>query len=136
MFFCRLLKAGLDEKMEYISKWMTSHIEDGDRELNKPVLFTEFGLSNKNKNFDHSHREAFCKSIFDTIYESARKNGAGAGAFIWQFLVPGMEEYNDDFGIIPGERLSIDRLIKEQSCRLMALQYWHELSRRSSKGIC
>ncbi|XP_008791709.2 mannan endo-1,4-beta-mannosidase 2 [Phoenix dactylifera] len=131
-----LLEAELDEKLEYISKWMTSHIEDGDRELKKPVLFTEFGLSNKNKNFDHSHREAFYKSIFDTIYESARKNGAGAGAFIWQILVPGMEEYNDDFGIIPGERPSIDRLIKEQSCRLMALQHQHDLSRRSSKGIC
>ncbi|XP_010915420.1 mannan endo-1,4-beta-mannosidase 2 [Elaeis guineensis] len=131
-----LLEAALDEKFEYISKWMTSHIEDGDRELKKPVLFTEFGLSNRNKNFDHSHREAFCKSIFDTIYASARMNGAGAGAFIWQFLVPGMEEYNDDFGFIPGERPSIDRLIKEQSCRLMALQRRHDLSRRSSKGIC
>lgn len=131
-----LLEAELDEKLEYISKWMTSHIEDGYSELKKPVLFTEFGLSNKNRNFDHSHRETFYKLIFDTVYESARKNGAGAGAFIWQLLVPGMEKYNDEFGIIPGERPSIDRLIKKQSCRLMSLRQGHELSRRSSKGIC
>ncbi|KAG1330246.1 putative Mannan endo-1,4-beta-mannosidase 5 [Cocos nucifera] len=54
---------------------------------------------------------------------TARNNGAGGS---WQFLVPGMEEFNDDFGIIPRERPSIDRLIKEQSCCLMALRLGRE----------
>ena len=76
-------------------------------------MFTEFGLSNKNKYFDPAHHESFYQSIYDAVYESAKENGAGSGAFIWQFLVRGMEEYNDDFGIFPTERPSIDRLIKE-----------------------
>ncbi|WOL02060.1 hypothetical protein Cni_G10779 [Canna indica] len=130
-----LLEANFDEKKEYISKWVASHIEDGDKELHKPVMFTEFGLSKKPKTFEHFQRVTFYKSIYDQIYESARKNGAGAGALIWQLLVPGMEEYGDDFMIIPGESPSIDSLIKEQSCRLMALQLDERSSSRSYK-VC
>lgn len=122
--------------MKYISKWMASHIEDGDKELKKPVIFTEFGLSNKNKDFNYSHREKFYKSIFDTIYESAKENGAAAGAFIWQFLVKGMEEYNDDFGVFPGERPSVDRLIQKQSCRLAELNRGQSLAKRGPKDFC
>ncbi|RZS00621.1 hypothetical protein BHM03_00030357 [Ensete ventricosum] len=118
-----LVEADLDEKVEYISKWITSHIEDGEKTLNKPIMFTEFGLSRKSKNFEYSHRIIFYKSIFNKIYESARQNGAGAGALIWQLLVQGMEDYNDDYGIVPGERPSVDKLIKEQSCQLMAVRY-------------
>ncbi|KAJ8491680.1 hypothetical protein OPV22_013401 [Ensete ventricosum] len=127
-----LTDANLTAKTDYVFKWVTSHIEDCEKELHKPVLFTEFGLSDKNKNFDHSNRATFYKSIYDTIYESAARNGAGAGAFIWHFLVGGMEKYTDDFGIIPGETPSIDRLIKEQSCRLIALQHGKNLPTRSS----
>ncbi|XP_020097301.1 mannan endo-1,4-beta-mannosidase 2-like [Ananas comosus] len=131
-----LPEATLDEKIKYISKWVTSHIEDGERELNKPVLFTEFGLSKKNKNFDYSHRELFYKSVFDIVYESAKQNGAGAGALIWQLLVEGMEDYNDDFGFVPGERTSVDKLIKQQSCRLAALRHGDDPTRRAAKKIC
>lgn len=113
-----MIGAEFDEKVEYISKWITSHIEDGDQVLRKPVMFSEFGLSNKNKKFDHSHRDLFYKSIYNLMYKSARRNGAGAGAFIWQLIVEGMEEYNDDYGFVPGERPSLFRLLKRQSCRL------------------
>ncbi|XP_072960266.1 mannan endo-1,4-beta-mannosidase 2-like [Typha angustifolia] len=131
-----LMDAELDKKIEYISKWMASHIEDGEEELKKPILFTEFGLSNKNKNFDHSDREAFYKTVFDSVYESAKKNGAGAGALIWQLLVKGMENYNDDFGIFPGDRPPLDNLVKEQSCRLAALRHGENLAGRKAREIC
>lgn len=130
------MEAPLDEKMEFLSKWVTSHIEDGDDELEKPVMFTEFGLSNKNKDFEHSHRELFYKYIFDMVYESAAKNGAGAGSLIWQLLVEGMEEYNDDFGIVPGERPSIDRLVKGQSCRFEALRQGKNWASSDLRKIC
>lgn len=130
-----MLEAGFEEKTKYIDKWMASHIEDGDKELDKPVMFTEFGLSKKPKSFEHSQRVTFYTAIFDKIYQSAINNGAGAGAFLWQLLVPGMEEYNDDYGIIPRERPSVDALIREQSCRLMALRHGKVPSDRSSR-IC
>lgn len=131
-----LIGAQLDEKVQYISKWITSHIEDGDRELRKPVLFTEFGISNKNKNFDHSHRDVAYKVIYDLIHKSARKNGSGAGAFIWQLLVEGMEEYNDDFGFVPAERPTLVRLLKKQSCRLARIRHWKERSKKGSRYAC
>ncbi|CAK9171085.1 unnamed protein product [Ilex paraguariensis] len=112
----------LEDKLKFVSKWMTSHIEDGDKELKKPVMFTEFGLSNQNRDFEPSQRDRFYKTVFDIIYKSARNEKSGAGSFAWQFLVGGMEEYNDDFGIVPWERRSTYQLITQQSCRLAKIQ--------------
>ncbi|RWW22008.1 hypothetical protein GW17_00013807 [Ensete ventricosum] len=131
-----LLFFGLDQKMKYISRWLTSHIEDGDKELKKPVLFTEFGLSDKTKGFDHSHRDVFYKSIFDIVYRSARKGRSGAGAFVWQFMVAGMQEYCDDFGFVPEERPSMYRLIKKQSCRMVKLSYGKGLLKTRFGKLC
>lgn len=39
----------LKETLKFVSKWMVSHIEDGDKELKKPVMFTEFGWSNQSE---------------------------------------------------------------------------------------
>ncbi|XP_074588277.1 mannan endo-1,4-beta-mannosidase 2-like [Curcuma longa] len=119
--------ANLSEKTSYAFKWIVSHIEDGEKELAKPILFSEFGLSDKNKDS--------YKSILDTIYYSAAMDGAAAGALIWQLLPGEMENYNDDFSIVPGESQAIDRLLKEQSCRLMALRHGKNLARAAS-AIC
>ncbi|KAG6497969.1 mannan endo-1,4-beta-mannosidase 2-like isoform X1 [Zingiber officinale] len=130
-----LRQANLSEKTSYISKWMASHIDDGEKELNKPILFSEFGLSSKNKDFDTLHRVAFYKSILDNIYDSATKGGAGAGAFIWHLLLGGMEKYDDEFGIVPVESLAIIRLLKEQACHLMALRHSKDLA-QTTGAIC
>ncbi|KAG2712426.1 hypothetical protein I3760_04G125100 [Carya illinoinensis] len=111
-----------EDNLKYVSKWMLSHIEDGDKELKKPVMFTEFGLSNLNKDFQLSQRDRFYKTVLDIIYKSAKRNRSGAGALAWQFFVGGMEEYYDDFAIVPWARPSTYRLITEQSCRLARIQ--------------
>ncbi|KAK4438658.1 Mannan endo-1,4-beta-mannosidase 2 [Sesamum alatum] len=109
-------------KLKFVYKWMLSHIEDGDKELKKPVMFTEFGLSTENNDFTPTQRERMYKVIYDVIYKSALRNKAGAGALVWQFLVEGMEDFNDDFGIIPWKRASTYKLFTEQSCRLAKVQ--------------
>lgn len=106
------------EKKRFVTNWVISHINDGEEVLNKPVLFTEFGLSTKNKNISYRDINEFYKHIFDLIYKSALKKGAGAGAFIWQLLVDGMDKYVDEFGVVPTKRPSLCRLLKGQSCRL------------------
>ncbi|MBA0727511.1 hypothetical protein Golax_000492 [Gossypium laxum] len=113
---------GFEEKQRYVSKWVRSHIEDCDKELKKPVMFTEYGLSNQNKDFQASQREQFYRTILDIIYKSAKKKGSGVGALVWQFLVEGIEEYNDDFGLVPWEIPSIHKLTIQQSCRLARIQ--------------
>jgi mannan endo-1,4-beta-mannosidase len=119
---CRVQHAKLDEKLKFVTRWITAHVEDGEKELDKPVLTTEFGLSHTVEGFDHSHRELFYRAVFDTVYESAKRGGAGAGAFVWQLAVERMEEYLDDFAIVPSERPSLQRMIKAQSCRLAKLR--------------
>ncbi|KAG6404882.1 hypothetical protein SASPL_132459 [Salvia splendens] len=109
-------------KLRFVSKWMISHIEDGDKELKKPVMFTEFGLSTENPDFTPAQRERFYKVILDIMYKSAVKNKSGAGSLVWQFLVEGMEDSNDDFGIIPWKRQSTYQLFAEHSCRLARIQ--------------
>ncbi|KAM7492246.1 hypothetical protein LguiA_035167 [Lonicera macranthoides] len=112
----------LEQKIRFVAKWMDSHIEDGDKELKKPIMFTEFGLSDENKGFEPAQRDRYYKTVFDIIHKSAKKKGSGAGSFAWQFLVGGMEEYSDEFGIVPWERPATYHLITEHSCRLASIQ--------------
>lgn len=119
---CRLQHAKLDEKLKFVNKWITAHVEDGETVLDKPVLTTEFGLSHTVQGFEHSHRDLFYRAVFDIVYESAKRGGAGSGAFVWQLAVERMEEYLDDFAIVPSARPSVRRLIKAQSCRLAKLR--------------
>uniref|UniRef100_A0A1J3DAU6 mannan endo-1,4-beta-mannosidase n=1 Tax=Noccaea caerulescens TaxID=107243 RepID=A0A1J3DAU6_NOCCA len=107
-----------EEKLEFVVKWMQSHIEDGMKELNKPVLFTEFGLSNLNKDFELSQRERFYRVVFDVVYKSAKRNKSGAGTLVWQLFMEGMEGFHDEFGIVPHKDDTMYRLMIEQSCRL------------------
>jgi mannan endo-1,4-beta-mannosidase len=43
-----------------------------------------------------------------------------------------MEEYLDDFAIVPSERPSLQRMIKAQSCRLAKLRHHGEARRALS----
>ncbi|CAI0461019.1 unnamed protein product [Linum tenue] len=124
-----------EDKLTFVSKWMLSHIEDGHHELNKPVLFTEFGLSNLNKDFQPSQRDWLYKTVYDIVYKSAQKKGAGGGALMWQLFVEDMDESNDDFGIVPWQRASTYKLITEQSCKLAKLRGAIEES-QNLKELC
>jgi len=122
-----------EDYIKFVSKWMLSHIEDGDKVLNKPVVFSEFGLSDIN--FTMSERKTMYKTILDISYKSAKKNRSGAGALVWQFLVGGMQEFTDDFGIIPAEKTPIPSLFIEQSCRLAKVKGWPHKD-KSFKQFC
>ncbi|XP_047060793.1 mannan endo-1,4-beta-mannosidase 2-like [Lolium rigidum] len=130
-----LQKANLEDKLKFVTQWVTSHFEDGDKELNKPVLLTEFGLSRLVKGFDQSHRDAFYKAVYDIAHESAQRGGAGAGAMVWQLAVEDMEDYHDAFSIVPSETPSMQKLLKEQSCRLAALRHG-EAEAKILKTVC
>lgn len=131
-----LHESKFEDKLKYVSKWMVSHLEDGEKELNKPVMFTEFGLSNLSNDFELSQRERFYDRVHSIIYESAKKNGSGAGSFIWQFLVGGMEEYNDDFGIVPWERPSTYQIITKHSCMLARFNKGLIQQKETFKELC
>lgn len=106
--------------MKYLSKWVESHVSDGDNTLKKPILFTEVG-SAVHKTRGVSEREVFLKTVYDRIYESSKKGQAGAGALIWQLLVEEIGRYGDQFSFVAWHHPSTFNLIREQSCRLRNL---------------
>ncbi|KAI3844428.1 hypothetical protein C5167_009063 [Papaver somniferum] len=126
----------VEDQLAFVRKWVSSHIDDGEKILKKPVLISEFGMSNLNKFYTQTNREQNYKIIFDLMHRSARKKKSGAGAFIWQFLVKGMEAYGDDFGFIPTENPSLYKLIAKHSCKLAVVQQNEVLLKQISKGIC
>jgi mannan endo-1,4-beta-mannosidase len=42
-----------EEKLKFVVKWMQSHIEDGLKELKKPVLFTELAYQTRTRTTNH-----------------------------------------------------------------------------------
>src|SRR5262249_21972979 len=97
--------------------------------------FSEYGLSDLNEDYTPSHRDKFNKIILDIIYKSAKRNKSGAGALVWQFLIGGMPEFKDDFGVVPWERTETYRLFIEQSCRLVKVNGWTQQD-RSFQHFC
>ncbi|CAK8536418.1 unnamed protein product [Lathyrus sativus] len=126
----------IETQLKFVYKWMLSHIEDGDKVLNKPVLFSEYGLSKTNQNFTISAREKMYETILNIVYKSAKRNRSGAGALVWQFLVSGMEDYTDDYGIVPGESSSTQSLFIKHSCRLAKLKGWISQQDVNFKQLC
>ena len=114
----RISNLPMGDKLKFAEKWVTSHIEDASQVLGKPVLFTEFGVSNQVKNFEFKNRIDMIKMISEKIYESAKANGAGAGALIWQFVVEDLNRFQDEFAVIPWQEPLLYDAIIEQSCRL------------------
>lgn len=97
---------------------MDSHVNDSEYILKKPVLFTEVGSHLHVKKQGLYDRDILLKTVYDKIYESAQKGQAGAGAFIWQLLVDGTKQYEDEFSLVAKEHTTTYKLIMQQSCRL------------------
>ncbi|KAK1315706.1 Mannan endo-1,4-beta-mannosidase 6 [Acorus calamus] len=70
-------KASLEEKVKYLSKWVDSHLSDGENVLKKPILFTEIGSRLREKLGGMYDRDLLLKTVYDKIYKSAKKKQAG-----------------------------------------------------------
>ncbi|XVF26165.1 hypothetical protein REPUB_Repub13aG0275800 [Reevesia pubescens] len=111
----------LEAKNRFLSQWVDSHISDGDHVLKKPVLFTEIGSLVYVNNRGPADKDILLKTMYDKVYESAKKRQAGAGALIWQLLVEEVEEYGDRFSFVAWDNPSTYKLIVKQSCRLQSI---------------
>lgn len=119
------------QKMDFISKWMDTHINDAENILKKPVLFTEVGCPSNVQGQGVYNQNSLFQIVFDKIFESARKGRAGAGAMIWQLLAEDMDDYGDRFSLVAWKKPATYKLIVRQSCRLRSI-FW---KRKSTKEL-
>ncbi|KAJ8504408.1 hypothetical protein OPV22_005294 [Ensete ventricosum] len=129
-------KASLEEKVEYLSSWVDSHVNDSEHVLKKPVLFSEVGSHLRVKKNGTYDRDILLKIVYDKVYESAKKGQAAAGALIWQLMVEGMQSYQDEFSLVASEHPSTYKLIVQQSCRLRKLHMKKDNTSREVVQSC
>ncbi|CAI0556331.1 unnamed protein product [Linum tenue] len=111
------------EQMTFLQKWMSSHLTDSRTILRKPLVFAEFGLSNKATGYANLGRDLFLNAVYGTIFGSARYGGTIGGGLVWQLLADGMDSYNDGYEIVLSQCPSTSFLIGLQSRRMSALQH-------------
>lgn len=82
----RLAGQSEEAQLSFLINWLQSHIQDAEKILQKPLLFTEFGKSSKDPGFNMNQRDLLFNTVYSTIYSSASGGGAAAGGLFWQFL--------------------------------------------------
>jgi len=117
--------AGSDEEaqLSFVQSWIENHLEDGSRKLKKPVLFVEFGKSSKDPGFGIGQRDELFDMVYEHVYASATRGGAGGGAMFWQLMAEGMNSYGDGYEVVLSQNPSTASIISAQSHRLAELTH-------------
>ncbi|XP_057842891.2 mannan endo-1,4-beta-mannosidase 6 [Cryptomeria japonica] len=108
----------IPKHLPFVKSWIYAHIEDAEKTLNMPVLFAEFGVSERYGGYNISYRDTFMQTVYDGILNSIKSGGAGAGTLLWQLFPEDTEYMNDGFAIVLSKAPSTAKLISLQSTRL------------------
>lgn len=108
----------VDKCIELAEKYMDEHIAIAN-ELNKPIVFEEFGLPRDGFSFNLSStttaRDKYYTAAFQSVYDNARQNGKLAGANFWTYSGTGKPNtLNNDHLWKPGDDLIGDPPQEEQ----------------------
>ncbi len=94
----------IDSAIEKCDSYLAEHIAVADQ-LNKPLVFEEFGLPRDNaaiaRGTTTAHRDRLYKRVFDKIVESSHNGGSFAGCNFWSWggeaeQIPGREFWQSD----------------------------------------
>ncbi|XP_061352901.1 mannan endo-1,4-beta-mannosidase 5-like [Gastrolobium bilobum] len=110
-------------QMAFMQSWMTSHWNDSSTILKKPLVLTEFGMSNKDDGYSIDARDSFMNAVYSSIYDLAQHGGTFAGGLIWQLLDEGMDPYDDGYEIVLSQNSSTNSVISQQSSKMIALEH-------------
>ncbi|XP_022132624.1 mannan endo-1,4-beta-mannosidase 7 [Momordica charantia] len=109
-------------QLSFLNNWISTHIQDAELILHKPILLTEFGKSWKVPGFSTYERDLIFNTVYYKIYSSARRGGAAAGGLFWQLLTEGMDSFRDGYEIILSQNPSTANVIAQQSRRLYQIR--------------
>ncbi|KAF9601280.1 hypothetical protein IFM89_018390 [Coptis chinensis] len=106
-----------------VHRWMSSHWTDSKMIVRKPLVFAEFGKSNKNPGYSLTVRNTILATIYNNIYNDARSGGSFGGGMVWQLVAEGMESYYDGYEIVLSQNPSTTGIITTQSQKMTALSH-------------
>ncbi|CAL2268707.1 unnamed protein product [Prunus armeniaca] len=107
-----------DLHLQFTKSWMEAHIEDAEKYLGMPVVFSEFGVSSKDPGYNSSFRDTLLSTVYKTILNSTKKGGSGGGSFLWQLFPEGTDYMDDGYAIILSKSPSTSNIIALHSTRL------------------
>ncbi|KAL7223901.1 hypothetical protein ACSBR1_025377 [Camellia fascicularis] len=105
-------------QLSFLENWLSTHIQDAQYLLRKPLLITEFGKSWKDPNFSTYQRDLLFNTVYYKIYASAKRGGAAAGGLFWQLLTEGMDSFRDGYDVVLSQSPSTANVIAQQSHKL------------------
>ncbi|KAJ4832550.1 Mannan endo-1,4-beta-mannosidase 6, partial [Turnera subulata] len=107
-----------DAHIQFIKSWMDAHIEDAQKYLGMPVVFSEFGVSTKDPGYNSSYRDTLFTTVYKTLLNSTKQGGSGAGSLLWQLFPDGTEYMDDGYAIVLSKSPSASSIIALHSTRL------------------
>ncbi|KAE8673914.1 Mannan endo-1,4-beta-mannosidase 6 [Hibiscus syriacus] len=117
-----------DAHLQFTKSWMEAHIEDAEKYLGMPVIFSEFGVSSKDTGCNSSYRDTLISTVYKTLLNSTKKGGSGAGSLLWQLFPDGTDYMDDGYAIVLSKSHSTANLISLHSTRLAIFNSrcsWH-----------
>lgn len=97
---------------------MDSHIEDAEKYLGMPVVFSEFGVSSKDPGYNSTYRDTIISTVYSSILNSTKKGGSGAGSLLWQVFPEGTDNMDDGYAIVLSKSPSTSSIVSLHSTRL------------------
>ncbi|TYJ15220.1 hypothetical protein E1A91_A10G169600v1 [Gossypium mustelinum] len=107
-----------DAHLEFTKSWMEAHIEDAEKYLGMPVIFSEFGVSRKDPGYNSSYQDTLINTVYKTLLNSTKKGGSGAGSLLWQLFPDGTDYMDDGYAIVLAKSPSTSNLISLHSTRV------------------
>ncbi|KAJ8443669.1 hypothetical protein Cgig2_019651 [Carnegiea gigantea] len=111
-----------DAQLAFVNNWLTSHIEDAQSILRKPLLLAEFGKSEKDPGYSTYQRDRLFTDVYYKIYSSVKRGGPAAGALFWQLVTEGIESYGDGYAITLNDGSSTTSIITQQARKLYLIR--------------
>lgn len=122
-----------EDQISFLGRWLNDHIQDAHN-IQKPVLFAEFGVSTTNISTDSTLiRDEFFNMVYSAIYSSASEGGAAVGGLFWQLLAQGMDSFRDGYEVPFDERSTTAALIAEESQKLNRIRMKIYSTEKNSK---
>ncbi|XP_047320195.1 mannan endo-1,4-beta-mannosidase 7-like [Impatiens glandulifera] len=112
----------------FLNNWVNNHLQDAENILKKPLMFAEFGQSNKLSSYNIGQRDKMFETIYSTVYMSSIKGGAAAGGLFWHLLTTGMDNLRDGYEIILSENSTTNSIIAYQSKKLKKVRHLYACS--------